>query len=41
MVLLDLDGCEPALLEELITESWIARGPKRAVRACLAERDRD
>lgn len=38
-VLVRLDVVGDELLEELITESWLSRAPKRAVDAFLAERE--
>jgi hypothetical protein len=36
-VLVRLDGIGPGDLEELITEAWLARAPKRLVKAYLDE----
>jgi hypothetical protein len=36
-VLVRLDEADVALLEELITDAWLARAPKRAVAAYLAQ----
>lgn len=39
IVLVDLERVDDAELEELVTDAWLARAPKRVAAAWLAERE--
>lgn len=38
-LLVELDVVDPAVLDELVVDSWLCTAPKRAVKAYLAEQE--